>query len=267
MLKILLVDEHQIVREGLKQLLEKTPDIAETEEVGSNNDALRQIQDKDFDVVLINSITPDHHDIELIKQIKNLRPKVAVLVLSDSSEAQFCEKSLRAGASGFLTKQSATEELIQAIRAITRGRRYICPSLMDNMVDFTLGEGSSPIEILSDREYEVMLAITSGKRIKQIARDMSLSIKTVSTYHSRILQKLKFDSDAEIIRYAIEQGIIQGGVAARGNLVLAEIGFKTGSAIAAIKEIWHLRKDVILLLIAASIICYVFLSFIVSALF
>jgi len=266
MLKILLVDEHQIVREGLKQLLEKTPDIAETEEVGSNNDALRQIRDKNFDVVLLNSITPDHHDIELIKQIKNLRPKVAVLVLSDSSEAQFCEKSLRAGASGFLTKQSATEELVQAIRTITRGRRYICPSLMDSMVDFTLDKSLSPTEILSDREYEVMLAITSGKRIKQIARDMSLSIKTVSTYHSRILQKLRFNSDAEMIRYAIEQGIVKNSIAVKGNIVLSELGFKTGSGIAAIKEIWHIRKDVILILIVASIISYVFLSFIVSAL-
>ena len=267
MLKILLVDEHQIMREGLKQLLEKTPDIVVAEEVDSINDALRQIRDKDSDMVLLNSITPSHQDIEFIKQIKSLRPKMPVLVISASSEAQFCEKSLRAGASGFLTKQSATEELVQAIRTITRGRRYICPSLMDKMVDFTLGESLSPTEILSDREYEVMLAITSGKRIKQIARDMSLSIKTVSTYHSRILQKLKFNSDAEMIRYAIEQGIVQNSIAARGNLVLAELGFKTGSAIAAIKEIWHIRKDVILILIVASIISWVFLSFIVSALF
>jgi DNA-binding CsgD family transcriptional regulator len=193
---------------------------------------------------------------------------VPILVLSASSEALFCEKSLRAGASGFLTKQSATEELVQAIRTITRGRRrYICPSLIDNMVDFTLGESLSPIENLSDREYEVMLAITSGKRIKQIAKDMSLSIKTVSTYHSRILQKFSFNSDAEMIRYAIEQGIVQNSIATRGNLFLAELNFKTGSAIAAIKEIWHLRKDVILILIVASIIFYVFLSFLISVLF
>jgi DNA-binding NarL/FixJ family response regulator len=112
-----------------------------------------------------------------------------------------------------------------------------------------------------------MLAITSGKRIKQIARDMSLSIKTVSTYHSRILQKLRFNSDAEMIRYAIEQGIVKNSIAVKGNIVLSELGFKTGSGIAAIKEIWHIRKDVILILMVSSIISYVFLSFIVSALF
>jgi DNA-binding NarL/FixJ family response regulator len=267
MLKILLVDEHQIVREGLKQLLEKTSDIVVAEEVDSANDALRLIRDKDFGMVLLNSITPSHRDIELIKQVKNLRPKLPMLLLSASPEAQFCEKSLKAGASGFLTKQSATEELVQAIRTITRGGRYICPSLMENMVDFTLGESQAPTEILSDREYEVMLAIISGKRIKQIAKEMSLSIKTVSTYHSRILQKLKFNSDAEMIRYAIEQGIIQNDIATRGNLALAELNFKADSAIAAIKEIWGIRKDVILILIVASIISYVFLSFLVSALF
>lgn len=267
MLKILLIDEHQIVREGLKQLLEKTSDIVVAEEVDSVNDALKQIREKEFHMVLLNSITPSHGDIELTKQVKNLKPKMPVLVLSASSDVQFCEKSLKAGASGFLTKQSATEELVQAIRTITRGRRFICPSLMDNMVDFTLGESLSPNEILSEREYQVMLAIISGKRIKQIAREMSLSIKTVSTYHTRILQKLKFNSDAELIRYAIEQGIIQNNLAARGNLVLAELNFKTGSAIVAIKEIWGIRKDVILILIVTSIISYVFLSFLVSALF
>lgn len=267
MLKILLIDEHQIIREGLKQLLEKTPDIIVAEEVDSIDNALRKIRGQDFNIVLLNSITPGHHEIELIKQIKSFRPTVPILVLSASSEALFCEKSLRAGASGFLTKQSATEELVQAIRTITRGRRYICPSLINDMVDFTLGESLSPIETLSDREYEVMLAITSGKRIKQIAKDMSLSIKTVSTYHSRILQKFNFTSDAEMIRYAIEQGIVQNSIATKGNLFLAELNFKTGSAIAAIKEIWHLRKDVILILIAASIIFYVFLSFLISVLF
>ena len=267
MLKILLIDEHQIVREGLKQLMQKTPDIIVAEEVDSISDALRQIRAKAFDVVLLNIITPGYQDIELIKQIKSLRPTVPILVLSASLEEQFCEKSLKAGASGFLTKQSATEELVKAIRTITRGNRYICSTLMDKMVDFTLGGASTPKEVLSNREYEVMLAITSGKRIKQIAKEMSLSIKTVSTYHSRILQKLKFNSDAAMIRYAIEQGIIKDSVAARGNLVLAELSFQTGSAITAIKEIWHIRKDVVLILIVASIIGYVFLSFIITALF
>jgi DNA-binding NarL/FixJ family response regulator len=267
MLKILLVDEHQIVREGIKQLLEKNSDIIVTEEIDSINDAVIKIREQEFDAVLLNSITPNHSDLDLIRNIKNIRPKTPVLVLCASSDVKFCEKTLKAGANGFLTKQSATEELIQAIRMITRGNRFISPSMMENMVDFKLCDSQVPRETLSDREYEVMLAIISGKRIKQIAKELSLSIKTVSTYHSRILQKLKFNSDAEMIRYAIEEGIIQNSIAARGNLVLAEIGFMTGSAIAAIKEIWSIRKDVILILIVTSIISYVFLSFLVSVLF
>lgn len=267
MLKILLIDEHQIVREGLKQLLEKNSDIIVTEEIDSINGALKKIREQEFHAVILNSITPNHSDVGLIRNIKNVKPKTPVLVLCASSDVHYCEKTLKAGATGFLTKQSATEELIQAIRTITRGNRYISPSLMEDMVDFKLSDSQVPSETLSDREYEVMLAIISGKRIKQIAKEMALSIKTVSTYHSRILQKLKFNSDAEMIRYAIEEGIIQNSIVARGNLVLAEIGFMTGSAITAIKEIWSIRKDVILILIVASIISYVFLSFLVSVLF
>jgi len=266
MLKVLLIDEHQIIREGLKQLLEKTPDIVVAEEVDSTSDALRKIREQDFNVVLLNSITPGHREIELIKQMRSLRPTLPTLVISASSEELLCERLLKGGASGFLTKLSAADELVEAIRTISRGRRYICPSIVDNIVDFTLGGSLSPIDTLSDREYEVMLAITSGKRIKQIANEMSLSVKTVSTYHSRILQKLRFSSDAEMIRYAIEQGIVTNSIATRGNLFLAELNFKTGSAITAIKEIWHLRKDVIFILIVVSIIAYVFLSYLVSVL-
>ena len=267
MLKILLIDEHHIVREGLKQLLEKCTDILVSKEVDSAKDVLGQIRKEEFDLIVLNSISAAMSDIEIIKQVKSLRPKMPILVLSASSDAQYCEKSLKAGASGFLTKQSGTEELVQAIRTITRGGRYICPAIMDDMTGIILDGKKSLSDTLSDREYEVMLAITSGKRIKQIAKELSLSIKTISTYHSRILQKLKFQSDAEMIRFAIEQGMIKDGIATRGNLVLAELGFKTGSAMNAIKEIWQLRKDVILILIVASIISYVFLSFIVSALF
>ena len=135
------------------------------------------------------------------------------------------------------------------------------------MTNFPTDRGVPLQETLSDREYEVMAAIASGKRIKQIADEMSLSVKTVSTYHSRILQKLKINNDAQLIRYAIEQGIVQDGVAVREQLVLTELSLKTASVVATVKEIWRLRKDVIFVIVALSILTYVVITYIVRFLF
>jgi DNA-binding CsgD family transcriptional regulator len=143
-----------------------------------------------------------------------------------------------------------------------RGRRYISPALADSLTDLPVGKGD-PADVLSDREYEVMVSISSGKRIKDMADEMDLSIKTVSTYHSRILQKLRLDNDAQLIRYAIERGVVQDGVAARENLIVTDLKFKTATLLAAMREMWRLRKDVFFLIIAVSVLSYIILTYLV----
>jgi DNA-binding NarL/FixJ family response regulator len=263
MSRLLIVDDHLIVRQGLKQLADSAPDNVISTEVCSSQEAIRLIRESHYDVVLLGITLSGIDYIELLKEIKAVKSNLPVLILSVSEEEQYCGRLLRAGVSGILTQQSAINELVDAVTKVSRGRKYVSPSLAERLTDFSTDRDLPPQDTLSDREYEVMVYIASGKRTKQIADEMSLSIKTVSTYHSRVLQKLKLDNDAQLIRYAIEQGIIRDSVVAREKLILAELNIRTAPMIATIREIWRQRKAVIIVVGVLAILTYLFLTYVV----
>ena len=267
MLRVLVIDDHLIVGQGLKHLVEGTSGNAMTAGTCSSQEAINLLHKNAYDVVLVGITLSAINPIELLKQIKAAKPNLPVLVLSASDEEQYCGRLLRAGASGILVKQSAGGELINALTKVSGGRKYVSPSLAEILTDFPVDEDSPLLETLSDREYEVLVSIASGKRIKQIADEMSLSIKTVSTYHSRILEKLKLNNDAQLIRYAIEQGVIRDSVVAREKLILTELNIRTAPVIATVREIWHQRKAVIVVIGVLAIITYVVLTYLVRFVF
>ena len=210
MIRVLIVDDHPIVREGLKQILRATSDIAVTSEASAGNEALQQILEQEFDVVLLDISMPGRSGLEILHQIKDLKPHLHVLILSTHSESQYAGRALKAKASGFLTKGSAPEELIVAIRKVAQGGKYLSATLAERLVAAVAGDDQSkPLhEALSDREYQVMCSIAAGNTVKEIGRDMALSIKTISTYRRRILDKMLMKSNAEIIRYAMQHGLV-----------------------------------------------------------
>ena len=210
MIRVLIVDDHPIVREGLKQILRATSDIAVTSEASAGNEALQQILEQEFDVVLLDISMPGRSGLEILHQIKDLKPHLHVLILSTHSETQYAGRALKAKASGFLTKASAPEELIVAIRKVAQGGKYLSATLAERLVAAVAGDDQSkPLhEALSDREYQVMCSIAAGNTVKEIGRDMALSIKTISTYRRRILDKMLMKSNAEIIRYAMQHGLV-----------------------------------------------------------
>jgi DNA-binding NarL/FixJ family response regulator len=267
MLRILIVDDHLIVRQGLKQFIEGGPDKVTTAEVCSSQEAIKALHENAYDVVLLGVALSEIRSVELLKQVRTDKPNLPVLILNVPDEEQYCSRLLRAGASGILSKQSASSELLDAITKLSQGRKYISPSLAESLTDFS-ADGSQPLpDTLSDREYEVMVSIASGKRMKQIADEISLSIKTVSTYHSRILQKLKLNNDAQLIRYAIEQGIIRDSVITREKLILTELNIRTAPVIASVKEIWRQRKAIIIFIGVLAVLGYIFLMYAIRFVF
>ncbi|MBI5641386.1 MAG: response regulator transcription factor [Nitrospirae bacterium] len=191
MIRILIADDHTIVREGLKQILAETPDMIATGEASNGQEALDKATKDDFDVLLLDISMPGRSGLDILKQLRTEKPRLAVLILSMYSEEQYAIRALRAGASGYMTKESAPDELIEAIRKVALGRKYVSPSLAEKLA-FNLEAGSDrlPHESLSDREYQVMCMIASGKTVKEIADELALSIKTISTYRSRIVEKM-----------------------------------------------------------------------------
>ena len=209
MIKILIADDHPIVRKGLKQILAETPNIIVAGEANNGAEVLTKVLKNEYDVVLLDISMPGRDGIDTLKELKDLKPNLPVLVLSIHSEDQYAVRVLRAGAYGYLTKESAPEELISAIRTVSLGRKYISPSVAEKLV-FNLNNNApkQPHEKLSDREYQVMDLIASGKTVKEISEDLSLSVKTISTYRARILEKMKMKNIAELIRYAIKNGLV-----------------------------------------------------------
>ena len=265
-MRILLVDDYLIVRQGLKYFVESALESTEVEAC-PGRESLKEAQRNTYDVVFIGQTISTADPIELTKQIRAESPELPVLVLSILDDEQYCGRLLRAGASGILTRESAANELPEALERISRGRKYISPSLAEKLTDLPPDADTTLSDTLSDREYEVMVSLAKGKRIKQIADEMSLSIKTVSTYHSRVLQKLKIDNDAQLIRYAIEQNIIQDSIVAREKLIISEFNIRTASLIRIIKEIWHQRKLVIIVIGILGIITYIVLTYLIRFVF
>jgi len=210
MIEVLIADDHTIVREGLKKILAETADIIATGEASNGQEVLSKIRTHRYDVVLLDISLPGRSGLDVLKQIKSEQPKLPILVLSMYPEEQYGVRVLRAGASGYLTKESAPDELIGAIRRVSTGRKYISPSLAERLA-YNLGIDSEkqPHETLSDREYEVLCMIAAGKTVKEIANEMSLSVKTISTYRARILEKMNMKTNAELTHYAIQNGLLK----------------------------------------------------------
>jgi DNA-binding NarL/FixJ family response regulator len=261
---VLVIDDHFIIRQALKSSIEKASNNSISVEVCSGQDSLKLIRKGSCQAVLIGLTLSSIDPIELLKQIRDDKPDLPILVLCSVNEEQYYRRLFRAGVTGVLTRESTADELLEAINRLFSGGRYISPSLAEKMTGIPSEGSVSLMETLSDREYEVMVSMVSGKRVKQIANEMSLSIKTVSTYHSRILQKLKLDNDAQLIRYAIEQGVIRDSIAAREKLLVSEFNIRTASLIQAIKEIWHQRKLVIIVIGILGIITYFVVYYLVK---
>lgn len=209
MIRILIADDHAIFREGLKHILSESPDVKVAAEARNGQEVLEKIWSEKYDMVLLDISMPGMSGLEVLKQLKIEKPKLPVLVLSMHPEEQYAVRVLRAGASGYLTKESAPDELITAIRKISQGRKYITASLAERLAFEMEIDSEKPLhEVLSDREYQVLRIIAAGKTIKQIAEELSLSIKTVSTYRGRIMEKMKMKTNAELMHYAIKHQIL-----------------------------------------------------------
>jgi two-component system invasion response regulator UvrY len=209
MIKILIADDHTLVRKGLKQLLMDTKGIERVDEAGDGKETINKVNKKDYDLVLLDISLPGRSGIDVLKQLKSHKPKLPVLILSMHPEEQYAVRSLRAGASGYLTKESAPDELIDAIRKVANGGKYITSSLAEKLAGEIGPRTEKPLhETLSDREYQVMCMIASGKTVKDIAEELNLSVKTISTHRARILRKMHMDNNAQLTHYAIKHGLV-----------------------------------------------------------
>lgn len=208
MIRILIADDHSIVRRGLKEiLLEEFPDAAVTG-VSDGNELLREARAAEWNIVISDLSMPGRNGLETLKQLKEEFPKLPVLILSMHPEDQYAIRALRAGASGYLTKESASDELVNAVRKILSGKRYITDDVAEKMAENLEHSTRQLHEILSDREFDVLKMIASGKTVSEIADGLSLSVTTVSTYRARILFKTKMKSNAELTHYAIENKLV-----------------------------------------------------------
>ncbi len=209
MITVLVADDHTLLREGLKQILASTPDIVIADEAGDGKEVLKKVRERDYDVILLDIAMPGRNGIDICKQLKSMKPHLNILMLSMYPEEQFALRSLRAGAAGYLTKKSVSTELITAIRKVSKGERHISNSLAEALAYDLTDRASKPAhEILSDREYEIMCMITAGKTITEIARELSLSINTISTHRARLLKKMNLKTNAELTYYAFQNRLV-----------------------------------------------------------
>ncbi len=208
-IKILIADDHPIVRAGFKQVISDMPDMLVADEAGNGQEVLQLIGKKDYDLVLLDISMPGRNGLEILKDLKSEKPKLPVLILSIYPEEQYAIRALRAGASGYMTKASAPNELILAIRKISEGGKYISASLAEKLAYYLDGDATKPPhETLSDREYQVMLMIASGKTVTEIANELCLSVKTISTYRTHIREKMKMKNNAEMTLYAVQNKLV-----------------------------------------------------------
>lgn len=209
MIRIVLADDHTIVRRGLKQILESESDLKVVYEAATGDEAVEFVRSNSVDIVVMDITMPPKNGIESLKDIKKIKPSVPVLILSMHTREQYAVRVLKAGAAGYITKESAPDELVTAIRKANRGGIYINNELAELLARHV---GSSrpdePHKILSDRELQVLLAIGRGRSLTEIANDLNISVKTVSTYRTRIIEKTALSTNAMITRYCLEHGLI-----------------------------------------------------------
>jgi len=203
-----VADDHAVVRRGLRHILETTPDLAIADEAASGTEVMEKLQAGEFEVLLMDVSMPGTDPVDLIKRVKAQHPLVTVLVHSMHAESPVASRMLKAGASGYITKDSEAEQLLAALRKVAAGGRYIGAALAEQLA-FGNGTAKPLHELLSDRESQVFFLLASGKTLKAIARELHLSPKTASTYKTRIMQKLNLQSDAELIRYALANQLVK----------------------------------------------------------
>jgi len=209
MIRIVLADDHQIVRRGLKQLLGEEADFAVVGEAADGNETLRLVRETGFDVLVLDLSMPGRSGIELIKLIRAEKPKLPIVVLTMHQEEQYAVRAIKSGARGYLTKESAPELLVSAIRKVAGGGAFITPAVAEHMaMDFGAAEDEAPHKQLSDREYQIFEMLVAGKAVTAIADALNVSVKTVSTHKARILQKMRMESTADLIHYAIEHSLV-----------------------------------------------------------
>jgi DNA-binding NarL/FixJ family response regulator len=208
-MRVLITDEHPIVREGLKQILRETFEAIAVDEAGNGPEALGKIDNEKYDIVLLDISMPGMNGLEVLKEIQKKDKSLPVLIISIYPEDQYALRCLKAGASGYLTKDTAADELTMAVERILSGKKYISPSLADKLARH-LNEGvpKLPHELLSDREDQVMRYIAAGKTAAEIASELSLSVKTINTYRNRIFKKMQIKNSAELIRYAVQNQLL-----------------------------------------------------------
>ena len=213
MTRILIADDHTLVREGLKQILSATPELEVVAEAMDGDQALAHVRSTEFDLALLDMSMPGLSGIDLIKRLKLERPKLRILVLSMHGEQQYAVRAFKAGASGYLTKDSASDQLVAAVRKIAAGGVYISAAAAEQLAMGAMdAPGELPHRSLSDREFEVFRLLVAGTSITDIADGLHLSVKTVSTHKTRILQKMNMASTAELVRYAVENKLVDAGV-------------------------------------------------------
>jgi two-component system, NarL family, invasion response regulator UvrY len=209
MKKILIIDDHEIVRDGIKKILNERNVGYVYGEVGSAAEALKLVSEQNWDIVILDISLGGRNGLEVMKEIKALRPHLPVLILSMHSEEQYARRAFKAGAAGYITKDSPRTEILKAIDRVAKGRRYVSPALAEGLV-VDLERGTRPAhETLSNREFEVMRWIASGKTVGEIAALLSLSDKTISTYRARVLEKMGMRTNAELTHYAIQNGLVE----------------------------------------------------------
>lgn len=208
-MRILIVDDHTILRQGLKQILADEFAAAEFGEAATAQQALQQVQQHPWDLLLLDITMPGRNGLEVLSEIKDFQPNLRLLVLTMHPEEQFAVRALKCGADGYLTKHSATEDLATAVRKVLDGGKYISPGLAEKLVTVIRRDTNQPLhEQLSDREYAVMRMLAAGTSVTKIADELALSVQTISTYRRRILQKMNLHSNAELTRYALSMSLL-----------------------------------------------------------
>ena len=210
MIKVLVADDHAVVRRGLRQILAETPDILVSGEASTIPEVRKLAAEQRWDVIVLDINMPGGSGIELVAELKRSTPSARVLVLTVYSEDQYAVRSIRAGAAGFLTKESAPERLIEAVRRIAGGGRYVNAELGEALASVVAGEvGGAPHERLTDREFEVFKMLAAGRTVSQVAQELGLSVKTVSTHRTRILKKMEMKTNAELTHYGVKSHLVE----------------------------------------------------------